>query len=1146
MLKTVTATSLAILASSFVGPLGAWSSGRAAMPSIAEASVTTKAVASERVRIPGVETKPQWDDETAAFLAETGLDKLDVAAVRDRLVNAKDRGLKHRGQPLPAIVVPKKPIHRIDLELDADGNPMGTGRITLKFRDGLGVRASLAGTTPAVSVQGADVSDFNQILEAEGAAVKQLIHMTENELEGLRRKAFERSNRIQPDLAAMLVVEFAGEQPDWDQVLRTAQALNAIEDIEWVSVEPQMVLHQEQECGTNMTVPCNRPTPAAVSGPGSATCWDGDVTVPAPYPGAACNPDPQCQADPAQCVVGCMDAACCNAIAAINAYCDNTDGDRGWDVYCAALANATCDGTIYDLYNPNLGDPDRYDPCLSNYYPALADGGDLNFTNDPALATRLPLWANVSGLILYSCYEEHPQPACSKPACCASICVIDPFCCVEEWDAGCVSMANDPDLEACVPELEEGVTPDSIAGSQAYLTASAWPSALLADPNDPATWFSYTGGTLAETGPYLGFSGQGLDLPGLRRTIGVIWRLYGSGSANPVLPNPDLVWMDGEEFQVIPANGAPADAIAVDGNAPRSMMNPFPEFAVDPGFNYDNIRLLPTGRVQQVAVCEFSAYTMHEEFTRVLRDPTDPSQGYVDLPESEYRAIPEPGQTQNFLNIQYSNHGLACLGVTVGPDNGFGIIGVAPRAQGYFYPIESVEEGNRTATALAKMAVELDEGAVCSHSWGPVGPYGSEEEGGEGRSITWVPELYTLVRVSTDAGLIVCNSAGNNCAPMVAEAGPVPSGVIVVGAAYPGFDFGFQSTGALCFDRRASFSNYSGELTVPVYAWGVAGTTTGTGNVFRGLEQRSGLNFIEAQYTRSYQGPNPTDAGAGFNGTSFACPQIAGGMAVMQGVARMFWDQTFNGDLMLVAMPGVNYSLETGATVGTPENCQAFGYGECFPFPRPCYGDTQPVGDPDCPGIQTGIGVRMRLPAMAAATLTTIADTTNDSLVIYTGTRILGGAISITNPVADGAFLQIRSELASQGPAPDGLVYFGTGQTIDFGLTLDTSLTPETYEDAQLETRSRASAGAVIVEVPLVRNRVTNRWIALGVQVLTGDWADHVYDMNTFGNSLDYFNAADQVDVRVYTLALGFSSTGRVKVDWDYVAVVQADPNEPL
>lgn len=1145
MLKTVTATSLALLASSLVGAIGTPTPGVAETPRLESgpSSKMTTSPTTEQARIKGVELPPQWDEATSRFIEESGLGAVDADAMRAKLQRLRNGAPGKALAPLPAIVVPKKPIHRIDLELDENGDPLGTGRITLKFRDGLGVRASLAGTTPAVSVQGADVAGFNGILAAEGATVRQLIHMTEAELEGLRQKAFDRSNRIQPDLAAMLVVEFDGDAPDWDQVLRTAQAINAIDDVEWVSVEPQYVLHQEQNCGTNMVTPCNRPTPFAVSG--SADCWDDAVDAAATFPGVDCNPDPGCEADPERCTVGCMDAACCATIAGFSTYCGNTDEGQGWDVYCAALANAYCAGTVYDPFNPTLGDPDRYDPCLSNYYPALADGGDLNFTNDPALAIRLPLWEQVAGLVLYTCYEEHPQPACSKPACCATICEIDFFCCTETWDAGCVDLANDPDIEACIPDQEEGTTPDSIAGGQAYLLGGFY-NHTAADPDDPATWFSYTGGALAEdpANPYLGFTGPGLDIDGLHRTIGIIWRLYGSGAATPSLPNPDIVWLDGEEFQVVPAAEACDDAIAINPAAPRSIENPFPEFGVDPGFNYNSIRLCPTGRVQNVAVCEFSAFTMHEEFTRVLVDPADPAQGYVDLPPDQYRAIPEAGQTQNFLNASYSNHGLACLGVTVAPDNGFGVRGIAPRAQGFFYPIESIEEGARAATAFAKMAVELEPGSIVTHSWGPVGPPGEE---GEGLSLASIPEFYTLIRVSTDAGLVVCNSAGNNCAPMAAEAGEIPSGLIVVGASYPGFDLGFQSTGDLCFDRRAAFSNFSGAQLIPVYAWGVAGTTTGTGGVFRGLEQRSGINFVEAQFTRSYQGPNPDDAQGGFNGTSFACPQIAGGLALIQGVARMFWDQPLNGDLMLVAMPGVLYDPFQGIISVDDTNCGTFGYApddNCRPTPRSCYGDIFAVGDPDCPGVATSIGTRLNLPAMAAATLTTISDTTNDSLVIHTGTRVRGGAISITG--LDNAFLEIRSELSSQGPAPDGLVYLGTGQTIDFGTTLDTPLTPETYEDGQLLIRSRKSAGAVIVEVPFARNRLTNRWTALGVRVLDNNWTEVAYPLDFYGNAADHFNAADQVDVRIYCLALGFVSTGTVTCYWDLVEIDQADPFEPL
>ena len=35
-------------------------------------------------------------------------------------------------------------------------------------------------------------------------------------------------------------------------------------------------------------------------------------------------------------------------------WCSDADSGQGWDVYCAAVANVACQGTVYDLENPGL------------------------------------------------------------------------------------------------------------------------------------------------------------------------------------------------------------------------------------------------------------------------------------------------------------------------------------------------------------------------------------------------------------------------------------------------------------------------------------------------------------------------------------------------------------------------------------------------------------------------------------------------------------------------------------------------------------------------------------------------------------------------------------------------------------------------
>ena len=48
-----------------------------------------------------------------------------------------------------------------------------------------------------------------------------------------------------------------------------------------------------------------------------------------------------------------------------------------------------------------------------------------------------------------SCYEANGTPGCSEADCCESICEIDPYCCIVQWDAPCRGKALSGDYPAC-------------------------------------------------------------------------------------------------------------------------------------------------------------------------------------------------------------------------------------------------------------------------------------------------------------------------------------------------------------------------------------------------------------------------------------------------------------------------------------------------------------------------------------------------------------------------------------------------------------------------------------------------------------------------------------------------------------------------
>ena len=147
---------------------------------------------------------------------------------------------------------------------------------------------------------------------------------------------------------------------------------------------------------------------------------------------------------------GCADGACCNGVCAQDPSCCN---DR-WDQACVTLARTTC-----------LPFATWRCPCAGSCFEPHANGGCDDATccavvcrTDPnccviewdiecsslarGLCCGLPGCGNgCNG----SCLLAHDTPYCDDPACCATVCAQDPFCCLSAWDAFCVEYA----LERC-------------------------------------------------------------------------------------------------------------------------------------------------------------------------------------------------------------------------------------------------------------------------------------------------------------------------------------------------------------------------------------------------------------------------------------------------------------------------------------------------------------------------------------------------------------------------------------------------------------------------------------------------------------------------------------------------------------------------
>jgi len=229
--------------------------------------------------------------------------------------------------------------------------------------------------------------------------------------------------------------------------------------------------------------------------------------------------------------------------------------------------------------------------------------------------------------------------------------------------------------------------------------------------------------------------------------------------------------------------------------------------------------------------------------------------GYVAGHEDLCNIVPEPGQTihPDVINYGWDEHGTAVFGEMISLDNAYGCTGLVPDASGMFFPEWTVEDGGRRVTAIANAIASVRAGDIVlleMQTTGSGGGYGPAELD---------PAVWTVVRVGTDAGVVVVAAAGNGGqnldAPVYQEyRDRGDSGAIIVGAGSPD-----TSHNAYWWSTYGSRVNVQG--------WGGSVFSTGYGD----YAQHGGDK--NQRYT------------SGFSGTSSASPFIASSAASLQSVS---------------------------------------------------------------------------------------------------------------------------------------------------------------------------------------------------------------------------------------------------------------------
>jgi hypothetical protein len=147
---------------------------------------------------------------------------------------------------------------------------------------------------------------------------------------------------------------------------------------------------------------------------------------------------------------GCEDLECCSMVCLLAPECCND----GWDEECAAVAEAICVGGTgtFDACGPGSGD------CQTgNGSPGCQDTFCCTMVCVLQPECCLQEWddacAEIADFACFGafdacgpgggdCYAAHPSPGCDDELCCTGVCTSTPECCFDTWSEQCADVAN--------------------------------------------------------------------------------------------------------------------------------------------------------------------------------------------------------------------------------------------------------------------------------------------------------------------------------------------------------------------------------------------------------------------------------------------------------------------------------------------------------------------------------------------------------------------------------------------------------------------------------------------------------------------------------------------------------------------------------
>ena len=1046
-------------------------------------------------------------------------------AIPEPVVPTTGGGLK------PRVALGKPRSSQIQLPVDPiSGRPQWNGKLAVKFRDDLKVRADLIPSDFVRGKDGQPIQVVSDLLKGFNGSVRQLLRRSPEELRALEQRAERLSGTAQPDLAGMVYIDV---QPD--RLLDAARAFNNLDVVEFVEIERNPVLDGS---GSNMSEQygCGVDGPGATTGVTNCYTASPDKRCSTLGGGQGCNNVQGCT-DPAgahpNCRFGCNNTQCCETIGAILPGCTDMNSNRGWDALCASYANFLCTSTVYDSVPAVQGNQNtvpqsyKYDPCfamrgavdyaneqdvlvygqsetptpattvpsqLLTYtvdsatgafdsgslvpvvYPNNQPSDEANPTTDvPQQALADPSLEGAYLAISAGCFSEHSFGGCNQVTCCVYVCRADPSCCVIEWDKTCVTLAD--------------------SSQTGTLLGKPCTSQLLPIANFPpsGTTPQLTAGASDLVGPTRGYQDYLVGKP----ILGAFDPLP-AGQTYPVVVPTVYSSVQAEPLRNDLSSNVGTMAILNTGYRGGGL-------DLSAGGEYERINAQlginsvtkTRGQGVHVAVIEFSAYVNHEDLKNQVTGEANQTQVLI---------VSDP------LN---PNHGTAVLGIIGAERNDIGVTGIAYGAKLNFYPTVSVQEGSRLPNALTNAIIDLNEGDVINMSIG----FGS------GLTILTSPVVFTLVTVATSADITTVVSAGNDALPVVTsppnngggtDTSPTDAGAIVVGACWPGYPVGQLST---TFSNptspvpgynycRLNFSNFTdlenGKGRVDVAAWGTGVTSTGYGDLFLGTN--SSVDPLQVDRLRSYT--------AQFNGTSAAAPIISGWCACLQSFSK-----TWFGAPLPVGV------LRNAVSLNVYQQCGISYASRNFPgYPET---GSPAVGDIVAGGKQARIG---GFPRTGTTLSWIVANTFGGTPVgfdVIAGKLESGTTLSIRQ--LDGSNLRIGSKNYRAGTKGQGygtvLYYPISGQTTDLQLHVTTPHPPTSVTGMGLATSSAVSWNTPVIEVVYFYNINQKRWVAAGSTFLTGTQAQVTFQpigaLNNY--TITSPSGGTVCYARVYTCGFGTS-----------------------